>query len=58
MSDIVKLTNDSCQAGCRREDAMKVQIAETLAALVPLHRKVRDADAKDQGASVTTGFGS
>jgi hypothetical protein len=36
---------------------MKVQTAETLAPLARLHRKVRDADAKDRGAAVITGFG-
>jgi hypothetical protein len=57
MSDIVKLTGNGCQAGCR-EDPMKVQTGETPAPFMRMHRKVRDADASDQGAAVTTGFGS
>ena len=56
MSDIVKLTNNVCQAGCR-EVEMKVQAAEMPTPLMRMHRKVRDADAPDQGAAVTTGFG-
>jgi hypothetical protein len=43
MSDIVTLTNDGCQAGCR-EDEMRVQTKETLAPLTQLYRKVGSAD--------------
>jgi hypothetical protein len=56
MSEIVKLTNNVCQASCR-EDEMNVQAPETLAPLMRRRRKIRDADAPDQGAAVTTGLG-
>jgi hypothetical protein len=36
---------------------MKVQTADTLSPLMLLHPKVRGANAPDQGAAVTTGFG-
>lgn len=58
MSDIVTLSNNTCQAGCR-EDDMKVQTAETLAHLTRLHRKVRGAEPlkKSHGAAVKAAFG-
>jgi hypothetical protein len=52
MSDIVKLTSNGCQAGCR-EDEMNVQAGE-LALHLRLERKVCGAD----GAAVEAGFGS
>jgi hypothetical protein len=56
MSDIVKLTSNGCQVGCV-EDQVRVQTAETPSPLMLLHPKVRGANAPDQGAAVTTGFG-
>jgi hypothetical protein len=58
MSDIVTLTENGCQAGCR-EDEMRVETAETPAPLTRLYRKLGGAHApKDnQRAAVGTSFG-
>jgi hypothetical protein len=55
MSDIVKLRNNGCQAGCR-EDGMKGQTATTLARHLRIHRGA-DATGREAGAVVTIGSG-
>jgi hypothetical protein len=55
MSDIVTLTNERCQAGCR-EDAMGIRITQALAPIMQQRRKDRREGVQkhSQGA---TGFG-
>jgi hypothetical protein len=55
MSDIVTLTSNGCQAGCR-EDEMRVQAAETLAPLTQVYREDRSADVPKHKQSAM-GFG-